>query len=1416
MNRFGQSNPRKVSLLPFFWATWLFLAPVDMAVAQGPDGQFNAALEAARYADAEQTARKQLEQATNQGNESDIALWSSNLARVYYMQGRYAEAEPLYKRALAFLEKARGPDHPAVAMSLINLALVYRAQGRYAEAEPLYRRALAIFEKARGPDHPDVASSLNGLALVYGAQGRYAEAEPLHKRALGIREKALGPDHPAVVRSLIDLAEVYRAQGRCAEAEPLHKRALGIRERALGPDHPDVASSLNGLALVYGAQGRYAEAEPLCRRALAIFEKARGPDHPDVASSLNGLAGVYYAQGRYAEAEPLYRRALGIREKARGPDHPAVASSLNNLAGVYYAQGRYAEAEPLHKRALGIREKALGPDHPALASSLNDLAGVYRAQGRYAEAEPLHKRALGIREKALGPDHPDVASSLNDLALVYGALGRYAEAEPLHKRALEIREKALGPDHPAVAVSLINLAGVYHARGRYAEAEPLHKRALGIREKALGPDHPAVASSLNDLALVYGAQGHYAEAEPLHKRALGIREKALGPDHPAVAMSLINLAEVYHARGHYAEAEPLLKRALGIREKALGPDHPAVASSLNGRAEVYRFQGRYAEAEPLYRRALAIFEKALGPDHPAVATSLNNLALVYRAQGRYAEAEPLLKRALGIFEKALGPDHPQVARSLDSLAGVYGAQGRYAEAEPLRKRALAIFEKALGPDHPAVATSLNNLAVLYYEEGRYAEAEPLLKRALAIFEKALGPDHANVANSNDSLASVYGAQGRYVEAEPLRKRALAIFEKALGPDHPAVATSLDNLALVDHEQGRDDQAEPLLDRAIAIRDRAGVAPGERFSSYHLRAQIAWKAGRRGEAIADLRHALDLAEQQRGRSSGAEHERAGSFARFARAFERMVAWQIELGDAGEAFQAIERAHARSLLDEIGVAGADLTIGRTLAEREQARQREGELRSRIAGSEKQVAQARDAGARARLQSELAEARAALYQHYRDERSSSPVYHNLLSAGGGPPRLSQVQRRLPADSLLLAYLVGEEDGFVLIAGPGSARVIKLAIPEAEARALGISAGPLTAKRLQTILVGEKNDGLVTRLADPSSGAENLTSRLASLWRVLVPEAERRAILTGKVKWLVIIPDGPLALLPFEALVAEESHEPKYLLDAGPPVLYAPSATVLYNLAERPPGKPAADREPVLAVGDPAYGEAGVEDPAPTTSALAALTSRSRYSSVGGRLSRLPYTGWEIAWVARTLGDAGIKVGSLSRTTATERGVRHWSPGRRVLHLACHGLADQQHGNFFGALALTPGPKGSADPADDGFLTLAEIYELNLKGTELTILSACQTNYGPRQEGEGTWALSRGFLVAGSRRVVASNWLVDDEAGASLVGVFCGGLARDEKVGKPVDHAAALQEAKRWVRQQEKWKSPYYWASMVLVGPP
>jgi tetratricopeptide (TPR) repeat protein len=673
-------------------------------------------------------------------------------------------------------------DEPSgEAQQLNQQAIGLQAAGRFAEAEPLFKHALAIREVTLGPDHRYVATSLNNLAELYRAEGRYAEAEPLHRRALAIREKALGPDHPYVAVSLGNLASLYKDQSRYTEAEPLFRRALAIFENARGRDDAYVATTLNNLADLYLKLARYAEAEQLNKRCLAILEKTRGPDHLDVAASLNNLAALYRAEARYTEAERLNKRSLAIREKALGADHPSVANSLNSLASLYKDQSRYSEAERLFQRALAIYKKVLGPNHPDVAQSLTNLAVIYWAQGRYAEAEPLFERARVIWEKASGPDHPEVAVSLNNLAELYATQGRYAEAEPLDKRALEIREKAFGPDHPDVAQSLTNLAGVYVAEARYIEAEPLYTRALAISRKRFGAEHPDVANGLNNLAHLYQDQGRYAKAEPLDKHALKIREKALGPDHPDVARSFNNLAQLYWTQGRYAEAEPLFERALAVWRNTLGPDHPDVATSLSNLAALYEDQGRYDEAEPLEKRALQIREKALGPDHPDVARSLNNLVALYRAVGRWDEAVEDCERARTIWEKALGPNHPDVATSLGMLALLYeeSGKGRYTEAEQLYERSLAIFEKALGPDHPTVATALNNLAGVYRAEGRYAEAERLYKSALTINEKALGGDHPNVAGGLSNLATIYRSQGQIGSALDLSQRAVQTLAKHL-------------------------------------------------------------------------------------------------------------------------------------------------------------------------------------------------------------------------------------------------------------------------------------------------------------------------------------------------------------------------------------------------------------------------------------------------------------------------------------------------------------------------------------------------------------------------------------------------------------------------------------------------------------
>jgi CHAT domain-containing protein/tetratricopeptide (TPR) repeat protein len=413
--------------------------------------------------------------------------------------------------------KARlGTSDANYANALSTLAKVYQFQGKYADAEGLYKRALAIWEAKLGKDHPNVTATLNNLGTTYQLQGKYADAARLFQRALAIWEAKLGKDHPLVADALINLGSVYDSQGKYADAEELFRRALAIEELKFGKDHPNFANALSTLGGVYESQGKYADAEEFFRRALAIYEAKLGKDHPLVAGTLESLAQNYVLQGKYGLSEGLLQRALAIEEAKFGKDHPNVAGSLINLANLYRRQGKYVDTAGLYKRALAIYEAT---HHPLVSVPLLNLAALYKEQAKYADAEELFRRALAIAEAKFGKDHPNVATTLNALASIYREQGKYADAEGLYKRALAIEEAKFGKDHPNVADSLLQSASVYQAQGKYADAEGLLRRALAIWEAKLGKDHPNVARALNILANLKRVSGDAAAALALSRKA---------------------------------------------------------------------------------------------------------------------------------------------------------------------------------------------------------------------------------------------------------------------------------------------------------------------------------------------------------------------------------------------------------------------------------------------------------------------------------------------------------------------------------------------------------------------------------------------------------------------------------------------------------------------------------------------------------------------------------------------------------------------------------------------------------------------------------------------------------------------------------------------------------------------------------
>ncbi|OAP54709.1 hypothetical protein AYL99_11157 [Fonsecaea erecta] len=375
--------------------------------------------------------------------------------------------------------------------AFLSLGHLYVDQGKLAEAEKMYLRALQGYEGALGPDHTSTLLTVNNFGNLYMDQGKLAEAEKMYLRALQGCEEALGPDHTSTLLTVHNLGNLYMDQGKLAEAEKMYLRALQGCEEALGPDHTSTLLTVNNLGNLYMDQGKLAEAEKMCLRALQGKEEALGPDHTSTLDTVHNLGNLYMDQGKLAEAEKMYLRALQGKEEALGPDHTSTLNTANNLGNLYRDQGKLAEAEKIYLRALQGYEEALGPDHTSTLNTVHNLGNIYMDQGKLAEAEKMYLRALQGCEEALGPDHTSTLDTVHNLGNLYMNQGKLAEAEKMYLRALQGYQGALGVELISSYLPAINtmfaFGELYSRTDRKDMAKKMYSRALSGYAAVQGP-----------------------------------------------------------------------------------------------------------------------------------------------------------------------------------------------------------------------------------------------------------------------------------------------------------------------------------------------------------------------------------------------------------------------------------------------------------------------------------------------------------------------------------------------------------------------------------------------------------------------------------------------------------------------------------------------------------------------------------------------------------------------------------------------------------------------------------------------------------------------------------------------------------------------------------------------------------------
>ena len=990
---------------------------------------------------------------------------------------------------------------------------------------------------------------------------------------------------------------------------------------------------------------------------------------------------------------------------------------------------------------------------------------LLHAQGQQSRWEELSARfnalyrggnyaeALTIAEEARSAanDNEELATSESNLALTYQALGSYQKAEPLFLNAVDITEKTGGKDAAQLAPLLANLSGLYQVIGDYDKAEPFSKRALAIRERQLGPWHHDVANSLINLGLIYEAQGKYPEAESLLKRALEIFQRVVAPDDPEQGMALNDLGELYATWERYGEAESLLLGSLKIEQKA-HENHPDVVYPVANLGSVYATEGKYSEADSLYRRAIEIEGKAVGWDHPVVAT-------LYRA---LAQLDDTHSSTQDTFEHlAFGRSAPHVNPNPD-------------ETERILLGALQIYMKAYGEKDFHVAEAMVDLGHFYSRTGKYDRAEALFKSAGSIYLRNLGSAIPQVADLFSDFADLYSVEQKYPEAEEMYLKAKAVDEKILSSEAQKLTALRGKLANFYDSQRKYEQAAELFDRVIADRRK------------QFEYELNYMNGRSRLSF------LEAAAQDFDQYFSFYFTRHLQDPQATSKMYDAALWQKEM--AGRDVAAI-RARIKSSHDPEALS----LFGRATA-----------LKTRLAvlrnpppnDLEKWQAEVRN------LQTQI-------------DGLDGELLRRLGTLGAGirlqAATWRDVQQRLKADEAaveLLCFPYQTTFQYIALVLKGGSTSPPTLVPFAEEHSGEMS------------YALEDYWSLVAKV--PKPGAGEALYRL--VWRPLEPHVKgcRRIYLS---------PVGDLDAISFGLLPDEngrrviEDHEiamvsttkdllrPHDSSSARKAILLGDPLFDLSEMQQREALKKLTPGEYVVTTDSGLPLSSTLASDQPEVLHLKPLEGAREEMQLVQSL--LENHGWDVKLYAESLAQVEVL-----------RAVR----GPRILHIATHGFFESfaqgvfeflmkgqsptlqkdpflRAGLYFtGANRAPTGPAQSGD-LHNGVFTSLEATALDLQGTELVVLSGCETGMGATTGGQAVFGFQRALQDAGAESVLTSMWSVPDDTTRELMTLFY------EKLLGGEDKFDAIRDAQLVLRERVKkrWDGedrPYYWGAFLLVG--
>lgn len=957
------------------------------------------------------------------------------------------------------------------------------------------------------------------------------------------------------------------------------------------------------------------------------------------------------------------------------------------------------------------------------------------------------------------------------------------------------------------------LAAAEQFRGQ-GTAESLRK-AIESYNKALPllrtvMDRQNEVTTLTSIGVVYSQLGENQKALEYYNQALPLR-KAMA-DRRGEAQLLNNIGMVYWQLGDSRKALEYYSQALPLRRATGDRQGEAITLNLTGLAN--NNLGKLNEALAYYNQAL-VLQRALD-DRRNEAITLVNIGATYTGFGELQKALEYYNQVLSLVG-VIG-DRRIESATLNNIGVIYWQLGENQKALEYHNRALPL-RRATG-DRPGEFSSIANIGQAYLSLGEPQKALEYYDQALAIAH-AVG-DRRSEAITLYNIGTVYRRLGEPRKVLDFLNQSL-LLRRAVG-DRLGEALTLSQLGSTYSSLGEPEKGLSHLQQALELHRVVGDRGGEAGTLQSI-AQVYLDQGRLIEARTHTEAGLEIIESTR--SKFVSHQLRTSFSASRQGYYefyidllmRLHRSQPLAGYDATALQASERARARSLLEILTEARADIRQGvdPVLLERERSSQQQlnakSERLTRLLSGKPSEEQA--TAARKEVETLLAN----YHELEAQIRAKSPRYAALTQPQ--PLSLKEIQQVLDKDTLLLEYAVGEERSYLWAVTQTS--VTSFELPKrADIEATARQAYEAVTARNRLVRF-EKQETRQARIARADAEYFTAAARLSEM--LLNPAV-------GKLgrKRLLIVSDAALQYVPFGALpipggqlLASKNNQARQTSNYRPlitehEIVSLPSASALAVLRRELVGRQRGART-VAVLADPVFQDDDPRvrrDPAKTvkqanepsskaieTRGLETEMERSARDVGEVEFRRLPFSRREAEAIA-AITPRAMRRESLdfeaNRATATSADLSDY----RIIHFATHAFLNSRHPELSGiVLSLVD----EAGRPQDGFLRLHDVYNLKL-GADLVVLSACRTALGKEIKGEGLVGLTRGFMYAGAPRIVASLWAVDDATTAELMKRFY-----REMLLKKQRPAAALRTA-----QVSLWREqslpPYYWAAFVLQG--